>query len=384
MTLRPRPLPGTGKKKVPVRPLTALFLALVLFSSVSCGKAELPDASGESVPELTETEENQRQDIPDNSRAPSEESSTVPESENRETGIPEDTEPVPETEAPPPGPESVTEHYSRMFIASRVNNFLNVRNEPTKDGFIIGKLLKNSGGEILEDTGNGWYRIRSGGIEGYVNGSLVLTGQQAKDQALRYENMWIRITAGSLNVRMEPTTEAGILARVTGGQTYRVVREEGDWYRITIGSEEGYVSRDYAMLGYTVAQAENWNQIANLSGPALTMAQWGMQYLGLRYVFGGESMSTGVDCSYFTGMCMSQVGIRLPRTSREQAERGTPVAIQDMRPGDLLFYATHGTIDHVALYIGDNKILHAAQSIGCVSISAYNYCGEPVAIRRYF
>ena len=291
---------------------------------------------------------------------------------------------IPTIEEQPYNPEIDLAMFSNFGLISDTVSIGNLRNAPSTNGLIVGRFYPNTGMEILEDMGNGWYRITSGGIEGYVNSSLVLTGQQAKDQALRYENMWIRITAGSLNVRMEPSTDAGILARVTGGQTYRVVRDEGEWYKITIGSEEGYVSRDYAMLGYTVAQAENWNQIANLSGPALTIAQWGMQYLGLRYVYGGESMSTGVDCSYFSGMCMSQAGIRLPRTSREQAERGTPVSIQDMRPGDLLFYATHGTIDHVAIYIGDNKILHAAQSIGCVSISAYNYCGEPVAIRRYF
>ena len=57
----------------------------------------------------------------------------------------------------------------------------------------------------------------------------------------------------------------------------------------------------------------------------------------------------------------------------------------DAVPGDLFFYNSHGRgVDHVAIYIGDNKILHASQSIGCVSISVYNYCGEPVVIRRFY
>ena len=291
---------------------------------------------------------------------------------------------IPVISEQPYNPEVELASFTNFGLISDSVQVGNLRNQPGTHGLIVGRFYPNTGMEILEDMGNGWFRVTSGGLEGYVSASLVLTGEAAREQALRYENVWIRITAGSLNVRMEPSTEAGILARVTGGQTYRVVGEDGEWYKITIGEDEGYVHKDYAMLGYTVAQAENWNQIASLTGNALTIAQWGMQYLGLRYVYGGESMTTGCDCSYFTGMCMSQVGIRLPRTSREQAERGTPVTVAEMQPGDLLFYATHGSIDHVAIYIGDNKILHAAQSIGCVSISAYNYCGEPVAVRRYF
>lgn len=347
------------------------MLALCISLLPACRKEVIPaDTIGFlPIPEgMTEAEE-----LPE---APEKVELTV-ESQDRLT--------IPTISEQPYNPEVELASFSNFGLISETVSIGNLRNAPTTNGLIVGRFYPNTGMEVLEDMGNGWYRVTSGGIEGYVNSSLVLTGQGAYDQALRYENVWIRITASSLNVRMEPTTDAGILARVTAGQTYRVVGQpmEG-WYRITIGSEEGYVSKDYATLGYTVAQAENWNQIANLSGNALVIAQWGMQYLGLRYVFGGENMSTGVDCSYFTGMCMSRVGIRLPRTSREQAERGTPVSISDMRPGDLLFYATHGTIDHVAVYIGDNKILHAAQSIGCVSISAYNYCGEPVAIRRYF
>ncbi len=356
------------KTKLWVLLFTAVFTAGLLLSG--CRKEEIPEntISFQEIPEgMTEAAE-----VPE---TPEEVDLTV-------ASVSAMT--IPTIEEQPYNPEIDLAMFTNFGLISDTVSIGNLRNAPTTNGLIVARFYPNTGMEILEDMGNGWYRVSSGGIEGYVNSSLVLTGLPAKEQALRYENMWIRITAGSLNVRMEPSLDSGILARVTGGQTYRVVREEGDWYKITIGSEEGYVSRDYAMLGYTVAQAENWNQIASLTGPALTIAQWGMQYLGLRYVYGEESMATGVDCSYFSAMCMAQAGIRIRRTSREQAAQGTPVSVAEMRPGDLLFYATHGTIDHVAIYIGDNKILHAAQSIGCVSISAYNYCGEPVAVRRYF
>ncbi|MBQ6550993.1 MAG: C40 family peptidase [Lachnospiraceae bacterium] len=297
---------------------------------------------------------------------------------------PEESMTVPTISEQPYTPEIELVSFNNFGLISDTVTVGNLRNAASTNGLIVGRFYPNTGMEILEDMGTGWYRVSSGGIEGFVSATLVLTGDAARAQAMRYENVWVRITASSLNVRMEPSLDSGILARVTAGQTYRVVGQYNDWYKVTIGTEEGYVSRDYAILGYTVAQAENWNQIANLSGKALVVAQWGMQYLGLRYILGGENMSTGVDCSYFAGMCMAQAGVKLPRTSREQAQVGTQVALGDRQPGDLLFYATHGYIDHVAIYIGDNKILHAAQSVGCVSISAYNYCGEPVMVRRYF
>lgn len=72
------------------------------------------------------------------------------------------------------------------------------------------------------------------------------------------------------------------------------------------------------------------------------------------------------------------------RTSREQATQGREVTLAEALPGDLLFYAdSQGVIDHVAIYIGDGKILHAANSFHQVVISTYNYSTEPVAVRRY-
>lgn len=282
-------------------------------------------------------------------------------------------------------PEIELAFFNNIGLISDAVQIGNLRDQPSMNGNIVGRFYPNTGMEILEDMGNGWLRISSGGIEGYVSQSLVLGGEDAISQAMRYGNYWLRINVDALNVRMEPSTDTGIVARVILGQTYPVIGREGEWYKISVGEEEGYIHRDYCQVGYTVAQAENWNQLANLSGPAYDMVAWGMQYLGLPYIYGGESMSSGCDCSYFSCMCMSRVGIGIRRTSREQAQQGAGVgSMAEALPGDLLFYATHGTIDHVAVYIGDGKILHAAQSIGCVSISAYNYCGEPVAIRRYF
>ena len=63
----------------------------------------------------------------------------------------------PTTEAPRDPREDVLTHYDNLAVVNLVNNYLNVRDQPSTDGMIVGKLLKNSGAEILEDTGTGWY-----------------------------------------------------------------------------------------------------------------------------------------------------------------------------------------------------------------------------------
>ncbi|MBQ6680496.1 MAG: Ig-like domain-containing protein [Lachnospiraceae bacterium] len=114
---------------------------------------------------------------------------------------------------------------------------------------------------------------------------------------------------------------------------------------------------------------------------------FGKQFLGTRYVFGGNSLTGGIDCSSYVMQCYASQGIYLPRTSRAQAGRGAvlPMDAAQWLPGDLIYYAPEGYISHVAIYIGDGKILHASQSMGGVAITSYAYNGYvPAAARRVF
>ncbi len=86
------------------------------------------------------------------------------------------------------------------------------------------------------------------------------------------------------------------------------------------------------------------------------------RYIGTRYVWGGSDPRTGFDCSGYVRYVFGRAGIRLPRVTRDQARAGTdvPLDYDAFRPGDLLFFASNGrTIDHVAIYAGDGRILHA-------------------------
>jgi cell wall-associated NlpC family hydrolase len=95
----------------------------------------------------------------------------------------------------------------------------------------------------------------------------------------------------------------------------------------------------------------------------------GDSYLGTRYSYGGSSPQTGFDCSGFVQFVYARNGVTLPRTSRQQATAGRSLAakLDGLHAGDLLFFSQGGdVVDHVAIYAGDDRILHSSSSGGGV------------------
>lgn len=91
----------------------------------------------------------------------------------------------------------------------------------------------------------------------------------------------------------------------------------------------------------------------------------GMKYIGTPYQFGASNLQTSTfDCSSFTQRVFSEVGIELPRSSRQQYLLGSSINYSDLRVGDLIFYDTagKGSISHVSIYAGDNQQIHATNS----------------------
>ena len=74
-------------------------------------------------------------------------------------------------------------------------------------------------------------------------------------------------------------------------------------------------------------------------------------------------------------------GVYLNRTAAEQSRQGSEVSVSNIRPGDLLFYGSSGHVDHVAMYIGDGKVIHASNSRNGIRISSWNY-RNPVRIKN--
>jgi hypothetical protein len=134
---------------------------------------------------------------------------------------------------------------------------------------------------------------------------------------------------------------------------------------------------------------------ATRSAPASATARRVMvtadEYLGVPYRWGGTSPSTGFDCSGFTQYVFGREGIRIPRNSRQQSRAGNsvPAALDFARPGDLLFFAFGNDIDHVGIYVGENRMIHATASGNEVRYDSFSgqrgesFLRHMVAIRRY-
>lgn len=108
---------------------------------------------------------------------------------------------------------------------------------------------------------------------------------------------------------------------------------------------------------------------AGASAGAARVLATAQRYVGTRYRYGGESPTTGFDCSGFVQYVFGRNGITLPRTSRLQASAGKslPLAVESLQPGDLLLFASTGRgVNHVAIYVGDNRILHSSAGAGGV------------------
>lgn len=105
-------------------------------------------------------------------------------------------------------------------------------------------------------------------------------------------------------------------------------------------------------------------------------------YLGLRYVSGGYSLETGTDCSGFTKLIYKEFGVSLSRSARGQAKNGSYIRKSDLQKGDLVFYGYgDGTIRHVAIYIGNGKVIHESNREDGVKISSVNMM-EYITARR--
>lgn len=112
------------------------------------------------------------------------------------------------------------------------------------------------------------------------------------------------------------------------------------------------------------------------------IASYAKQFVGNPYVHGGTSLTKGADCSGFTQSVFKHFGIKLPRTARAQATVGKKVSFNNLEPGDLVFYGTGGSkITHVAIYIGNGKIVHAQTPRLGIGITTYKIMTRVTARR---
>ena len=285
------------------------------------------------------------------------------------------------------------------LVVANTDGYINIRETPEDDGInnICGQFPEHAGAELLEtveNDGRTWYKISSGGVTGYVSAEYCVTGNAARNIAVEAAQLTAYITTDALNVRTEPSLDAEAWTQVTRNQSYHVLDQLDGWVEIELDSTDDESSSDRAFVStrdnnvevtYGLPTAIEYYPAVEAANAEMAfrnkIVNYAVQFVGNPYVWGGTSLTNGCDCSGFTQSVLKHFGISIPRVSRDQARSGVRVTSATMRPGDLIFYAnSSGTINHVAMYIGNGQVVNAASSRSGIRIYRWNY-RTPVAIR---
>jgi cell wall-associated NlpC family hydrolase len=282
--------------------------------------------------------------------------------------------------------KGATYGYTNIGIANVESGNLNVREEPSTSGKLVGKLPKNAACEVLEQTEDGWAHIQSGEVEGYVSLDFLLTGPDARVKAKELVRTVAIAETDGLNVREQPNTDSAIMTQVLKGEELEYVETLSDgWVKVSIDGEDAYVSEEYVTVEETLDTAITMTQLLygqGVSDVRVDLCEYAKQFVGNPYVWGGTSLTKGADCSGFVMSVFKKYGISLSHSSKAQANEGTKISLSELKPGDLIFYGnSSGSINHVAIYIGGGQIVHASSPKTGIKISKYNYRTPVKAVR---
>ena len=162
------------------------------------------------------------------------------------------------------------------------------------------------------------------------------------------------ITMEMLSIPTEELKKESEESKEANGQQKEedITKEANDTYSINLSAVENTIPYNEIIS----------NQVVN----------YAMQFVGGPYVYGGNSLTNGTDCSGFTKLVYANYGINLPRSAPEQAYSGVSVGLDNIMPGDLVLSGYDGVICHVAIYIGNEQLVHALNSnVAIVVTSLY-------------
>ena len=261
--------------------------------------------------------------------------------------------------------------YAGMGVAV-VNDYLNVRSVPSEDGEIVGRMENNAVAQIQGEE-NGWYQITSGSVSGYVKSEYLTVGDRELIDAASVR--MAEVCTQTLNVRAEASEESDIKMQVADGDQLEVLDESVQgWVKVNTSQGEGYVSADYVTVSDTYLYAKEPGEVSG----GTAVAEYGLQFVGNPYVWGGTSLTDGADCSGFVMSVYAHFGVSLPHSSSAQRNVGTEVSYSEAQPGDIICYK-----GHVAIYIGGGQIVHAANEKTGITVSSATYA-DILSVRRIF
>ena len=157
------------------------------------------------------------------------------------------------------------------------------------------------------------------------------------------------------------------------------------WYKVEVDDQKGYISGDYVEVTEKLPTASTVKELEYGEGytdSRVSLVQFALQFVGNRYVWGGTSLTNGIDCSGFTMQVYARYGVGLPHHAASQPAYGNRISASEAKPGDLFFYGSGSSISHVGIYIGNGQIVHASNARTGIKISSAYY-RTPICVISY-
>ena len=237
---------------------------------------------------------------------------------------------------------------------------------------------------------NGWSKVDYNGQTGYIKSEYLTTTKpaaaldstQQTTEKKQETKETVYATAG-VNIRAKASADADKIGTLAaGGSITRTGKTSSGWSRVDYNGQTGYIKSDYLTTTKpTVTSNTTASSTSSSSSLGQQIADFAVQYVGYPYVYGGNSLTNGVDCSGFTQQVYLHFGYSIPRRASIQATVGTSVAISDLQPGDLVFYGDSEGVGHVVIYIGNVKVVHASTPSKGIIISDLYY-RTPMCAKR--
>ena len=244
--------------------------------------------------------------------------------------------------------------------------------------------------EIINDwicvettTTKGWLRKENLKTEETKQEEQTVQAEEKTSEETSTKTLYINTETA--NLRKTASTASEVVTTLSLNSAVNVISEENGWSKVKVGDKEGYISSSLlsdkrqetsrSMTKFREKTAEESNKTENTSnvassGNGSSVVATANQYIGSRYIYGGTAPS-GFDCSGFTSYVYKRYGVSLSRTAAGQYSNGVAVSKGELQPGDLVMFGKSG-INHVGIYIGGGKMIHAANPSRGVTTDTIN------------
>lgn len=235
---------------------------------------------------------------------------------------------------------------------------LNFRSAPSTSAECIGSADKGDTVIILSSD-NDWYNVIFNGKVGYMFSTYITPSVSAE-----IEKSAAMVRGNGVRLRDGAGYDAKVITNLNYGTAVNVIGVDGCWYKVAYGDQTGYMHSDYILFPSSVSSEES-------SSTGSRIATFAQKYMGTPYVYGGASPS-GFDCSGFTSYVLKNNGYNATRTCTTLYAQYPHINKSELRVGDLVFFASYSSWDtnHVGIYIGNDKFIHASSGAGYVTISS--------------